>query len=104
MKSPINRNTIPQQASTLQIFYSIRQHVAHQDLSLLITLSLLPHNYVQHSCYHLPNSRTISLLQLILINEDNPLLLNSIKALLAGSIFNDFLSLTERVGEQGGPR
>ena len=62
----------------------------HTNLSLLITLSLHPHSCVQHSYHWLHNSRTTSLLRLILINEDNPLLLNSIIGLLARSILNQF--------------
>lgn len=76
-------------SSPTRRYPSSLRHVAHQDLSLLISLSYIPHSCVQHSL--LSSQFQDNLLSLILINEDNTLLLNSINSLLAESIFSWFL-------------
>ena len=86
-ESPVNMKNNPHRLLFLSSYYPISPQVAHQDLSLLITQSLHP---TQLCTTLLSLSRTTSLLRLILINEDNPNLLNSIKGLLAKSIFNQF--------------
>lgn len=88
-RGPVTLPSVLPHSELTRRYPSSLRHVAHQDLSLLISLSYIPHSCVQHSL--LSSQFQDNLLSLILINEDNTLLLNSINSLLAESIFSWFL-------------